>query len=161
MMNTETNLGGSAQNRFCVFRTKVKTLKSRIKRTVRNKMDKGFKLYLLFFLWMGIFLGIPSLIFDCEKVWLCGIIAMSAGIATIAFLDQAKENTFRKEMPVTYMHFWMFLAYAVSGMFVVGFSNLPYDSIRSLGRSLTFYAALPVVVFIIECFIKDKKEKRQ
>lgn len=124
-------------------------------------MDKGFKLYLLFFLWMGIFLGIPSLIFDCEKVWLCGIIAMSVGIATIAFLDQAKENTFRKEMPVTYMHFWMCIAYAVSGMFVVGFSNLPYDSIRSLGRSLTFYAALPVVVFIIECFIKDKKEKRQ
>lgn len=124
-------------------------------------MKGGCLSIIIFLIWLGITLGIPSLIFDSEKLFLCWVIAVSVGIVTLAHVDQAKENTFRKLMPVTYIHIWMFLAYAVSGMFVIGFSDMSYDSMESLGKSIVFYAALPVLVVFIESFIRDRIEKKK
>lgn len=124
-------------------------------------MDKGFKVYIFFLLWLGIVVGVPSLIFDARQVGIIGSIAASIGMAAMVLAEQGKENTFKKDVSVTYGHFWIFLAYAVGGMFTIGFGEMDYEEIKTLGKSIVFYAALPVPVLFIEAFAKDRIEKKK
>lgn len=124
-------------------------------------MDKGFKAYIFFLLWMGIVIGAPSLIFDARQVAIIGCIAASIGMGAIIIVGQEEESTFKKEISVTYGHFWMFIAYAVGGMFTIGFGEMDYEEIKTLGKSIVFYAALPVPIFLAETFIKDRIEKKK
>lgn len=125
-------------------------------------MDKGFKLYLLFFLWMGIVVGSPCLIFG-DDLALCATLAagFGPGISSTISSHPDSKGFFMKELPFTYAHYWVFLAYVVIGIFMIGFTDKSYDAMKCIGKGALFYAILPVVVFIIECFIKDRKEKRE
>lgn len=122
--------------------------------------DKGCLAYGLFLLWLGIAMGVPSLIFDSREVVICGGIGISIGMAVLSLIDQKEDNSFRKKMPYTYAHFWVFIGYAVSAIFLIGFKDIPYEDMRSLGQSLLCYIPLPVIALIIENNIKEKKEKR-
>lgn len=80
-------------------------------------------------------------------------------MSATALAGKGKERTFKKEIPFTYGHFWMFLAYAVGGMFTIGFGEMDYQAIKTLGKSIVFYAVLPIVALIVESIIKDRSEK--
>ena len=122
---------------------------------------EGFKIHILMLLWIAVACWIPSLIFDAEKISLCAIIAASIGsaIAIIANENPDSKGYFRKELPFTCVHFWIFVAYAVVGMFMIGFGDIPYNEMPAFGKSVIFYMALTILVFFIEAFIKDRKEK--
>ena len=110
-------------------------------------------------LWIAVACWIPSLIFDAEKISLCAIIAASIGsaIAIIANENPDSKGYFRKELPFTCVHFWIFVAYAVVGMFMIGFGDIPYNEMPAFGKSIIFYMTLTILVFFIEAFIKDRK----
>lgn len=126
-------------------------------------MDKGFKTYAILLLWLAIACWIPSLIFNAEDISLCAIIAASIGAAIgIAITEHPdSKGFFAKELPFTCVHFWIFVAYAVVGMFMVGFGDIPYKDVVAFGKSIVFYAALPVPVSFIECFVKARIEKKK
>lgn len=125
-------------------------------------MDKGFKIYVLLLLWLALACWVPSLIFDAEKISLCAIIAASIGSAIGIIVTEHPDSKgfFRKELPFTCLHFWIFIAYAVVGMFIIGFGDIPYKELPSFGKSIVFYVALTIIVGITEAFIKDRKEKK-
>lgn len=122
---------------------------------------RGCLLNALFLIWMGAIIWLPEQIYDSRNVGICGIIGFSVALASIALVDQTKDKSFKKEIPFTYAHFWMFIAYAVSSIYIVGFKDIPYEEIKHIGKSIVFYAALPVPVFFIEYFVKDKIEKKK
>lgn len=123
-------------------------------------MDNGFKIYLLFFLWLGIVTGIPNLFYHSEESALLGVTAIGVGIAAMAMSGQIEGFSFWKKYPVTYGHFWMFLVYAVGGIFMIGFRDMEYGDMRALGKCILFYTAYPVIAFVIEYWIKTRKEKK-
>ena len=126
-------------------------------------MDKGFKAYIIFFLWLALACWVPSLIFDAEKISLCAIIAASIGSAIGIIVTEHPDSKgfFRKELPFTCLHFWIFVAYAVVGMFIIGFGDIPYKDVVAFGKSIVFYTVLPIIVLIIECIINDRKGKNE
>lgn len=126
-------------------------------------MDRGFKTYVSFLLWLAFVCWIPSVIFDVENISLCAAIAASIGGAIgIAIIEHPdSKGFFAKELPFTCIHFWMFVAYAVVGMFTIGFGDIDYEEIKGLGKSIVFYAVLPVPVFFIECFVNDRIKKKK
>ena len=120
---------------------------------------RGCLLNALFFIWMGAIIWIPEQIYDSRNVGICGIIGFSVALASIALVDQTKDKSFKKEIPFTYAHFWMFIAYAISSIYMVGFKDIPYEEIKLIGKSIVFYTVLPIIVLIIECIINDKKKR--
>lgn len=124
-------------------------------------MNEGFKAYIVFLLWLAFACWVPSLIFDVEDISLCAAIAASIGGAIgIAIIEHPdSKGFFAKELPFTCVHFWIFVAYAVVGMFMVGFGDIPYKDVVAFGKSIVFYTVLPIIVLIIECIINDRKEK--
>ena len=122
--------------------------------------DKGCLIYGIFLMWLGVVIGLPSLIFDSRHVGICGIIGISVGMVTGAHIDQKKDRSIRKEIPFTYAHFWMMIAYCVSAIITIGFVDIPYDEMRNLGKCAIFYLILPAVVLLIECITKDKTKSR-
>lgn len=123
--------------------------------------NKGCLAIITFFLWISIVVGVPSLIFDAREVGIIGVIAMSIGMYAMFLAGEGKEHTFKKEIPFTYGHFWMFLSYAVGGMFAIGFGEMDYLAIKTLGKSIVFYAVLPVPVLFIEGFVNDRIKKKK
>ena len=115
--------------------------------------NNGCLAILLFFCWMGIVVGLPGWIYDSYDVAICGVIGMSIGMAALALMDQKEGRSFKKEIPFTYTHLWIFLAYAVSGIFMVGFGNLSYEDMRAIGKGSVFYILLPIIAFIADCLI--------
>lgn len=128
---------------------------------LKRLLENGCLIYGLFLLWLGIVVGIPCIIFDTKQVGITSCIAVSIGMYTMAISGEAKEHTFKKDFSYTYSHFWMFLAYAVGGMFTIGFGDIDYEGIKSLGKSIVFYAVLPVPVFFIEGFVNDRIKKKK
>lgn len=123
-------------------------------------MDDDFKVYLQFLLWICIVAGIPNLVYSCKESALLGLIAMSFGIAAASISDQREGGSFWKKYPVTYGHFWIFLIYAVGGIFMIGFKDMEYEDMRTVGKCMLFYTAYPVIAFVIEYWIKTRKEKK-
>ena len=81
-------------------------------------------------------------------------------MAALSLIDQKEDNSFRKKMPYTYAHFWVFIGYAVSGVLKIGFSKLPYEEMISIGKCTVFYMILPIIALIIECTIRDKRNNK-
>jgi hypothetical protein len=110
---------------------------------------------------MGAIIWLPEQIYDSRNVGICGIIGFSVALASIALVDQTKEKSFKKEIPFTYAHFWMLIAYAVSSIYLIGFKDIPYEEIKHIGKSIVFYTVLPIIVLIIECIINNRKGKNE
>lgn len=123
-------------------------------------MDEGFKIHLLFLLWLGIIVGLPCIILG-DSVAIPGGIAACTIFATIAFVYQEKESSFKKEYIATYSHFWMFLTYAIIGMFKIAFKTIEYDDIKALSQGLIFFAIYPVVTFFIESWLNERRRKKK
>lgn len=122
--------------------------------------DKGCLMYGLFFLWMGVLLGLPHLIFGVEEITYGAIAGLSAAYMSIPAYCHAKEGTIRRDYPFTFSHLCAVFVYAIVTMMVIGFKDMSYEDMRSLGQSLLCYIPLPIIVFIIEYCIKEKEEKR-
>lgn len=124
--------------------------------------DKGCLSIVLFFLWLGIVVGIPCLIFG-KDVGLWATLAASFGLPLGFTISDhpGSKGYLAKELPFTYAHLWIFLAYVVIGIFTIGFTDKSYDAMKCIGKGALFYAILPVVVFFIEGFVKDKIEKKR
>lgn len=122
-------------------------------------MKNGCLAYICFLLWLGIAIGIPSLIWDFDSIgWPC-ILATGFGLPLgAAFSNSKNSGFFKKELPFTYIHFIIFVFYAVISAIVIGFTNISYESMKSIGQCSVFYAALPVPVVFIESFIRDRIE---
>lgn len=122
-------------------------------------MSRGFGVYAVLLVSLAIVLNIPYFIFGGEYMRLCGIIACS--LACIVFAGEAKENTFRKEAPITNYFFWIFLAYCATAVFMIGFKDLGYESAKALAKGALIYAIYPAIVIIIEGYVADKNGKGQ
>lgn len=122
--------------------------------------DKGCLAYGLFFLWMGIVVGVPSLIFESREVGICSIIGVSIGFAALAGIDQSKKESFKKELPLTYAHLWVLVGYAVSGILKIGFSKLSYDEMIGIGKCTVFYMIFPIIALILDCTIGGKRHNK-
>lgn len=121
--------------------------------------DKGCLAFIIFFVWIGIMAGIPSLIFGKESLY--GIaVAMTVAMLGAIECEKAKEGTIRRDYPVAFGHLYAVFSYAIVTMMIIGFKDMSYEDMRSLGQSLLCYIPLPIIVFIIEYCIKEKEEKR-
>lgn len=121
----------------------------------------GCLVYIYFFLWLGIAIGIPSLIWGFDSIrWPC-ILATGFGLPLgAAFSNSENSSFFRKELPFTYTHFIIFVFYAVIGMIVIGFTNISYESMKSIGQCSVFYAGMTILVCIVESiFTKNKRQE--
>ena len=123
-------------------------------------MDKGFKINVLFLLWLGIAAGLPCIILG-DSVAITGSIACCAIFPAIAIASNAKEGTFKKECIVTYGHFWVFLAYAIIGMLEIAFTRMEYNDIKDLSQGLIIFVIYPVITFFIETWLNERKRKRE
>lgn len=72
----------------------------------------GCLIYGCFLLWVGVLLGIPSLIWDEQSVNVCGIIALTATLFLTIF-DQFKIS-FIKDYPLTFAHLCYVVIYSIS-----------------------------------------------
>ncbi len=123
-------------------------------------MDKGFKVHILFLLWLGIIAGIPFLIFGESSIAICGIIAVFGGLLLWGSAEKGPKNTFRHDMPLTYAHFGVFIIYAVVAVLTIAFGALDYDGVTCLSRGIFFFITYPVLLFFIESYIIEKKKKK-
>lgn len=112
---------------------------------------KGCLTILVFALWMGIVIWLPTVIFDgVNEIGICACYA-SMGFIFGALSAESNKDSWKSHFPVTVGHLWILILYAVIAMFIIGFKkNIDYESMKQLGRSISYYAALPIVSFLIE-----------
>lgn len=115
---------------------------------------------LIFLIWLGLIIGIPSIIFG-ESILIPGTIASCAMFVAISSASHAKDNTFKKEYIITYGHFWIFLTYAIIGMIKIAFTSIEYNDMKALSRGLVVFAVYPVIAFCIESWINERRSKKE
>lgn len=122
-------------------------------------MDKGFKLYVLVLIWMGIMTCLPQIIFDGDYIALTGIISCCIGVAIFILANERKKNAFISNLPVTYLHIAILVSYAFASIFTIAFTDINKNSIKPLSQSILAYIIYPILSFIIESIINNKREQ--
>ena len=122
--------------------------------------DKGCLLYGLFFLWLGIACGIPSLIFESNQVGICGIIGISIALGSLG-LSQNKDQYSRINLySFSFYHLWLVLAYIVVAIITIGWCKVDFETMKELAQCSLYYLILLVIVFGIEVCFRSIQEKR-
>lgn len=124
-------------------------------------MDRGFAIYVLVLIWMGVMTCLPQIIFDGDYIALTGAISCCLGLAIFALANEGKKNAFVANLPLTYLHVAILVSYAFVGLFMIAFKDINNNSIRPLAQSILAYIAYPILSFIVETIINEKKEKAE
>ena len=122
--------------------------------------EEGFKVYILFFLWQSILLGVPFLLGLEKIVGISAIIALCVALAATIFAQDKKEEAFGKKMAGTYCHIWIFVTYCIVAMFRICFSDIDYLAMKDLGYGTIFYALLIPIALIIEILYKKRETNK-
>ena len=118
----------------------------------------GIGRHALLILGIGVYTGMPCMFFRSAEVAICTVAGLTVACATFGLKD---EKT-KREMPFSFGQFMGAVACALVAVGMIAFKDLEYKEIINLARGAMVYClGYPIVTFIIECIVIDKREKKE
>lgn len=102
---------------------------------------------------------LPGKIFDSEEVAKCGLFI--AGFGAIFGVQKADKEGFFKHFYVTLAWWYTLLLYLVAALISIGFRDVTFLDMKALGKAIVYFAALPLISFLVESFIIDSRKKEE